>query len=888
MPDSPASPLPGAAPSPQELSRLPMVMTSLIARTDEIGTLTRRVLSGTRLTTITGPGGVGKTRVALGVANHLEAQGHRVAFVSLADIADAALVLPVVARALDIQERGASESGLANVIAQHLDAEPCVLVLDNVEHVLEATPAVVDLMQRCPQLVLLVTSRVRLKVPGEQVVPLPPLLPDDAVRLYLERMPGRIAAPREADDLATIREICQRLDCLPLAVELAASWADILSPRATLRRLTNGKAALEDRGGYPGRFRTMAAAIGWSYHLLTPQAQKLFRQLSVFQGGVSEAMAAALWNDLDTGGFSPLAMLAHLTDHQLLTRRDDADGEPRFDMLVTIRDFAREQVHAHDETDACQLRFSTLMLDLVRDVESQLQGPQQHVCLQRLNAEYQNIQAAMAYALDRHDVRGRLMAGAMWRYWLITGALTEGRFWLERACSLQTDDLSTGTYDALRGAGVLAIMQGDHAVAESRLQQAQVVARHTNDVAGLANAATHLGVLEHYRGHLAMAVQYQDEAAGLFQDLGDEAGMIKALSNKGNVLRIQGKLAEARHALETSLRYARGAQDPHGLAAAIENLAGVCFEQQDYAAVLQAATETYEIRHELGDRLGMLASLSNMAAAHAMAGDLEAAISTSYEALPLARAGQDPGTETVLLGNLGDMLRQQGDLAQAATVLGQAHAIASIAGSSLSMPNICRNWARVELELGDRARSLELYQEALRTALPLERPSLVVDCVEGIAVACPDVGVAAALLVWVEHRRAMLGEHLDGQDQQFFDDAVNAVRAKLPAAQWPALVAQALNVPQDDVMDRCLRLNAGAGVVASDDDIEPNGGWGLTGREAEVLALLTSGKTDQEIADALFIARSTASKHVGSVLEKLGVENRASAVALAVKRGISI
>ena len=429
-------------------NNLPASLTSFVGREREIEQV-KTLFARTRLLTLTGTAGTGKTRLGLCVATDLAADFEDgVCFVPLAPITDPGLVASTIAQVLGVREMGAVP--VRERLVSFLQETHGLLILDNFEQVVEEAPLVVDLLVACPHLKILVTSRASLHVQGEHEFLVPPLaLPDsgrlpsserlahyEAVALFVERAQAlRPDFTLTRDNASAVVEICIRLDGLPLAIELAAARIKVLSPRAILGRLQHRFDLLTSGGrDVPARHRTLREAIAWSYDLLSKDEKKLFRRLAVFVGGHTVEAAAAVCRTLQGQNVEVLDGLASLVDENLLRQEEQPDGEPRFFMLETIREFGLECLIASGEESLARRAHLDFFLNLAEEAEPQLTGPQQATWLDRLEREHDNLRAAVDFALVVEGgaaVAARLGV-AVWRFWLIHGSLNEGSKRLDR------------------------------------------------------------------------------------------------------------------------------------------------------------------------------------------------------------------------------------------------------------------------------------------------------------------------------------------------------------------------------------------------------------------------------------------------------------------------
>ncbi len=585
-----------------------------------------------RLLSLTGPGGVGKTRLALAVAEAIEPEfADGAAFVPLASVTDHTLVLSAIARVLDVRE--ATDRPLASSLAAALHNRRLLLVLDNFEHLAAAAPDLSRLLAACPKLTILVTSRAPLQVGGEQRLPTTPLAlptagvtraPDrlldyGAIRLFVDR--ARRAHPGftlDAGNAAAITEICQRLNGLPLAIELAAAWVRVLSPNALLARLQPQLALLT--GGpadQPSRLRTMRDAIAWSYDLLSAEEQRLFRRLAVFVGGFTlEAISyqlSAISPTEDGGrgtgvGMDPtpdirhpipntLDLLAALIDKSLLYQLQPDAPEPRFAMLETVREFALERLAESGEEEATREAHAARYLALAELAAAAAGGAGGAGWMRRLTAERANLRAALDW-LDQAERPDAVLqiTGALWYYWYRLGELAEGRTRLERALAAAPTAVEPALRArALRGSGVLAWQSGDYDRSRERLDAALAAYRVIGDRVGTAWALNSLGCLCATLSAAEPAEGFLTESLAIFRDLGDATGIAQLTSNLGELAHAQGRHDLAIERLQAALQMWRDLDDSVGEVRAQVFLGHALLARNDLAradTVLQSAMTT--------------------------------------------------------------------------------------------------------------------------------------------------------------------------------------------------------------------------------------------------------------------------------------------------------
>ena len=588
---------------------LPTPLTSFVGRERELALLADR-LAAARLVTLTGPGGVGKTRLAVQAA--VAARGAfdgGVAFVSLAPIRDPGLVAATVAQALGVREV-AGRTVLAGLTAalRHLRL---LLVLDNFEQVLPAAPVVATLLAACPRLTVLVTSRALLRLSGEHDVAVAPLsVPApgaaataevleraEATRLFLERArAARAELAVDAEDAEAIAQVCRRLDGLPLAIELAAARVRLLSPRALLARLERRLPLLT--GGprdAPARQQTLRATIAWSDELLEPDERTLLRRLAVFAGGCTLEAAAAVCTPATAAAGAAVAQLDgldSLVGKSLLHAGASPAGEPRFGMLETVREYALEQLEASGEAEALRWRYARYYTGLAAEARRDLESPQQVAVLDRLEAELDNFRAVLGWAGAR-GAGGETAAGltaALCQFWYLRGYVAEGQDWVRAALSLPAAAGHTALRAELLGEGVGYWFQGDDDLARAHLEESVAIFRERGDARRLATMLHRLGQVVHRRGATAAAAELHEEALALARAAGDDYTVAFALVGLGNVALEQGGRAVARGYYDEALALRRRLGHTWGVAHALNSLADLARAEDDDARAADLAS----------------------------------------------------------------------------------------------------------------------------------------------------------------------------------------------------------------------------------------------------------------------------------------------------------
>jgi len=616
---------------------IPVQRTQFVGREKEVAAAKEVLLRpDVRLVTVTGPGGIGKTRLAVEVASGLvESFPGGTHFVPLSPVSDAGLMASAILQTLGIREAG-GQSALEILKKNLRDSlrAPTLLLLDNFEHLMPAAPVVAELLAAAPHLKILVTSRAALHVYGEHEFPVPPLaLPDSksspslevlskypAVALFVQR--AAAAKPGfelNAENARTVTEICARLDGLPLAIELAAARVKVLSLSAMQTRLASRLQLLT--GGardLPQRQQTLRAAIDWSYDLLSAAEQKLFRRLSVFVGGCTLEGVEAV---CDTKGDLDLDLLDGMTsmvDKSLLQQVEQANGESRFAMLETIREYAREKLEASGEEALTKRAHAAYCLVLAEEVGAEQTGGEASEWVEQFTLEHDNFRAALEWLTDTGDAEWGLRLGAaLFRFWEAREYLAEGSDSLGKLLKMKSAAAPTKSRGrALFAAGVLASEQGNYAAANTLFRESLEIARGLGDKHGAAVSLNALAVTARDQSELAVAHTLFEESLGLWRELGDLKAIARALSNLATVLKLQGEYEHARNLHTECLSIFQGMEDLTGVAWSLNSQGDLARDQGDSTGARALYEQGLEIFRELGDRWGIagtLADLGNLA-----------------------------------------------------------------------------------------------------------------------------------------------------------------------------------------------------------------------------------------------------------------------------------
>jgi predicted ATPase/DNA-binding SARP family transcriptional activator/Tfp pilus assembly protein PilF len=707
---------------------LPAPATAVVGREDDVAAVRRTLLSpSARLLTLVGPPGIGKTRLAIQVAEEAGDIADDACFVALATISDHSLVAPTIAQTLGVRE----EQG-APLIAQlkaALYGRRLLLVLDNFEQVQGAAVLVSELLSAAPWLKVLVTSRSALHIYGEHEYPVAPIRSPDlarlpvlaalaevpAVQLFLQR--ARAVRPDLAlteANAPTVAEICVRLEGMPLAIELAAARARTLDLPAILRQLGNPLALLV--GGPRDRLarqQTLRGAIAWSYDLLEPAERAVFAQLGVFLGGWSpDAAAAICLPDSPAAEIDTAHALERLADASLARREAGVGGRPRYTLLVAIRQYALELAGQGAAVDELRRRHADYYLGLAERFEPDLGGPQQGALLDELEQEHDNMRAALDWALSgaQSDLALRLCA-TLWWFWFVRGHLGEGRRWIEAALAKNESSGHPDRNNLLRArllnaAGVLAHDQGDYAWARARLAEGLDLSRQIGHERGVASGLNNLGLVARSQGDYAQAAVYYQQSLDLCRERGDDWSVAVSLSNLGLVASYQGQYerASAWYAESLALRQRMG--DKRGIAVTLNHLGHIVYRAGDYARAAAYHEESLALQRELVDRAGVTDSLVGLGRVALARADYAQAQRHFEAGLAMRRDLGDRAGVAECLEQLAEVAARDGGARRAAVLLGRAQALRDEVGAPrppLDLPEHARLIADLRAALGEDA-----------------------------------------------------------------------------------------------------------------------------------------------------------------------------------------
>ncbi|MGC4108045.1 MAG: tetratricopeptide repeat protein [Thermomicrobiales bacterium] len=842
VPADPEESSPGTSVFGHPLPPVPRPLSPIVGRRKELDEATALLTRGAfRLLTLTGPGGVGKTRLSLEIAHRMRSVVRDgVVFIDLSPVENPALVLPAIATTLGVP--AGDSSTLLVRLSQAIGDAHLLLVLDNLEQVITAGVEIAALLARCPHTSAVVTSRMPLRVQGEQELAIPTftelsapgrVATNDAVELFVQRAQAArrdfALTPQTAPIVA---EICARLDGLPLAIELAAARTKLFSPAALLQRLSDRMMLLT--GGprdLPSRLQTMRDAIQWSYDLLSGEDQAAFRRLALFSGSFSLDVAMGVIEPPIAEGASPevridaLDAIANLIDHSLILRDDANAAEPRFRMLETIRAYGIDELRAQGEAREVERRFVYAFGGQAAEAAQEMTGERQTFWLDQHDRNVANFRLALQIAIDAEPSvmhEGLGIASDLWRYWLIRGQISEGASWLERFLARDLDAPPRALAEAMNNHGNLLLELGQLDLARDRYTRSRE----------------------------------------LYEQIGNREGLADELNNLGLVAMLQGEFADAKVILEECLELRRSLGDWSALPTALSNLGDIATYEERYDDAERFNTEAYRIRKERGNVRGLAFSCHGLGLVAYYRGEDETATRWLDEGMSYAQRIDDSYASAILKVDQGMVAARRERSMEALELTASALHVLQQTGSLRMMAEAFDNVVTVALATGHYPVAARLLGGA-RALRDEHRIAFTTRTRKDFALMSARLNQALG-----EQRFVAAFDSGQAMDVDALIEDVLGLLAEMRVeeiAPLPADVVPLVEVASTEVDE--VRLAS----------------LGLTRREREVLIFLVHGMSDKEIADHLSISPRTAMTHVGNVLGKLGVNRRASAATVALR-----
>ena len=707
-------------------NNLPVQLTSFIGREDEIKKV-KELLNNTHLLTLTGPGGVGKTRLSLQVgADVIDDFANGVWFVELAPIIDPVLLPQEILRELGIKEE--PKKTLEETLTGYLKDKEILIILDTCEHIIEACAMLTEkLLTKCPKLKIIATSREALKCTGEQIhsilslktpnlkeeISTEQLTQYESVRLFIERALTVNQKFRVTNENApSLAGICSQLDGIPLAIELAAARVKVLTVEKIYERLNSRFSLLTGgrRTALP-RQQTLKALIDWSYDLLSEQEKILWSRLSVFNDGWTLESAEEICSDDKVNKEEILDLLSLLVEKSIIIF--DSEKE-RYRILESIRQYGEEKLKEVNEINKILSKHLYYFMELSESAEPKLKGKEAQEWLEKLETEHGNLQTAIEWSLKNGDIEeGSRLAGAMRNFWEIRGLYFTGRRLLKSILSKMQGISNSSRAKALNSVGVLANRQGDYEQALKFYEESLRFSRKLGDKRSIASSLLGLGNVSHGQGDYEQALKFYEESLALQREIGDKYGIASSLNNLGNVSHSQGDYEQALKFYEESLIFSRKLGDKRGIAGSLNNLGSVSHNQGDYEQALKFYEESLALQREIGDKVGIAGSLNCLGNVSYNQGDYEQALKFFEENLFLRREMGDKRGIAESLNNLGAIAYNQGDYEQTRKYIEESLALHREIRDKISIALSLNNLGLLTYKQGDYEQAQKFYEESL-------------------------------------------------------------------------------------------------------------------------------------------------------------------------------
>ncbi len=890
---------PPAEPGLATPNNLPAQLTPFIGRESEVATVcTLLGRAEVRLLTLTGTGGVGKTRLALEVADHLlEDYPDGIFFVSLAPISDPDLVIPTIAHTLNLWE--ARDQSLPDYLKSYLCNRRLLLLLDNFEQVVEAGTFLAELLQACPELNILVTSRAALRLHGEYEYVVPALaVPDlqqlpaleellhyEAVALFMQQAQAIKPDFRmTTENKRIIAEICVRLDGLPLALVLAASRIKLLPPKTLLERLEHRLSILTDGPrNLPPRQQNLRNTIAWSYDLLSSEEQRLFRRLSVFVGGCALEAIEAISTALGDKTAEILNRVASLVDKSLLQQIEQEGDEPRFLLLETIHEYALEQLATNAEMETTRQAHADYFLQLAERAQSKFGGPEQTAWLERLEREHDNLRSVMRWLLEKgetqdsvHAIEMALRLGAALReFWSLHNHSLEALNFMESVLARSQGVTALVVANALSAAAHMAFIQDKNDRTQALAEEGLRLYRELDDTEGIALSLHHLERVARTKGDLSAARSRIIESLELWRSLGNKQRIGWSLFRLARQYTQQAEYTEARSLFEESLAIFRELEYTEGIAYTLFRLAEMLFiSLDDLEQVRSLLKESLMFMREVGDKDGAAICVALAGRLSLLQGDATRARVLIEDSLSKARQIDNKSAIAQYFHLLAGVAVAQSNYVEAGALYQDSLELYQKLGDNEYISSSLEGLASVLVEEPIEIRWVTEHQEPAKdqgTLAPM------------------NVLWAARLCGMAESLRDTMGTPLPPIERPAYEQTTAAARTRLGddafAQAWiegrSMSLEQVFSPPSEP--DPVLQQVAKVLQPAASEQTSFNYPAGLTEREVEVLRLVAQGLTNAQIAERLIISLHTVNAHVRSIFNKLDVNSRSTATRFAIE-----